>query len=82
MIGSNPLDLSNKFGAARRVADLLRRQNCAAPRRFARIILASAMLITVISSQALAERTLRGVVVKVDGITGNINTPGLALARD
>jgi predicted methyltransferase MtxX (methanogen marker protein 4) len=31
------------------------------------------MLITVISSQALAERTLRGVVVKVDGIIGIIS---------
>jgi hypothetical protein len=73
MIGSHPLDLSHKFGAARRVADLLRHQNWFALRRLARIILASAMLITVISSQALAERTLRGVVVKVDGIIGIIS---------
>jgi Cu/Ag efflux protein CusF len=41
--------------------------------RVARVILAVAVVIAAISSQALAERTVRGVVVKVDGIAGIIS---------
>ena len=41
--------------------------------RAARVILAVATVMTAISSQALAERNVRGVVVKVDGIAGIIS---------
>lgn len=41
--------------------------------RVPRVILAVATVMTTISSQALAERTVRGVVVKVDGIAGIIS---------
>ena len=41
--------------------------------RAARVILAAATVITTISSQALAERTVRGVVVKVDGTAGIVS---------
>jgi len=50
--------------------------------RAARVSLAIAAVIAAISSQALAERTIRGVVVKVDGISGIISVremhPGMA----
>ena len=50
--------------------------------RAARVTLAVAMVIAAINSQALAERTVRGVVVKVDGIAGIISVremhPGMA----
>jgi Cu/Ag efflux protein CusF len=39
----------------------------------ARVVLAVATIMTTISSQALAERTVRGVVVKVDGIAGIVS---------
>jgi Cu/Ag efflux protein CusF len=38
--------------------------------RAARVIFVMAAIITTISSHALAERTIQGVVVKVDGISG------------
>jgi hypothetical protein len=38
--------------------------------RTARVILVMAAIMATISSQALAERTIKGVVVKVDGISG------------
>jgi hypothetical protein len=38
--------------------------------RAARVIFAMAAIIATISSQALAERTMKAVVVKVDGISG------------
>ena len=41
--------------------------------RAARFILAVATVITPISSQASAERTVRGVVVKVDGTAGIVS---------
>jgi Cu/Ag efflux protein CusF len=41
--------------------------------RAAGVIFAVATVITTISSQALAERSVRGAVVKVDGITGIIS---------
>ena len=41
--------------------------------RAARVIVAVATIITTIGSQALAERTVRGVVVKVDGIAGIVS---------
>ena len=41
--------------------------------RTARVTLAVAALIAAISSQALAGRTIRGVVIKVDGIAGIIS---------
>lgn len=40
--------------------------------RVPQVILAVATVMTTISSPALAERTVRGLVVKVDGIGGNI----------
>ena len=50
--------------------------------RAGRVILAVATVMTAISSQALAERNVRGVVVKVDGIAGIISVremhPGMA----
>lgn len=50
--------------------------------RAARVILAVAIVMTTIISQALAERTVRGVVVKVDGMAGIISVremhPGTA----
>ncbi|WP_024508110.1 copper-binding protein [Bradyrhizobium sp. ARR65] len=50
--------------------------------RVSRIILAVATVMTTISSHALAERTVRGVVVKVDGLAGIISVremhPGMA----
>ena len=41
--------------------------------RAARAILAVATVMTAVSSQALAEQNVRGVVVKVDGIAGIIS---------
>lgn len=50
--------------------------------RVPQVILAVATVMTTISSPALAERTVRGLVVKVDGIGGNIAVremhPGIA----
>jgi len=50
--------------------------------RAARVILAAATVIVAINSQALAERIVRGVVVKVDGMAGIISVremhPGTA----